>query len=139
MIRTYSLSPADLGQMKFYVSRDIIVRRELPAGEALNIKGQVMAMDGKSIDEIAISQYAAGVPSHVYLDLDLLSVKFDNAAAPLDFIASDSTGYRFRFALGDNHSPIFDDPAFHTEKGGGSAILLIDADTFNSLKSRKHA
>lgn len=54
-------SEADLRQIQFYLSEDIVLRRQVEGGSSEIIEGEIKMVDGKEVEEIVIEKGTPGV------------------------------------------------------------------------------
>lgn len=72
----YDWTEADLKKVQFYVSQDIILKRQVRDGEAKIKGGKISVVDGKKIEEVTISRGTPGLL--LYLPKDQrFAVSFD--------------------------------------------------------------
>lgn len=142
LIATYSLSEEDIRNLQFYVSRDIVLRREMSQAGANVAKGKLFVADGKSVDEVEVPQYAPGVADTVDLNsdgMDQIHVRFEKGAPAINFIARvdkprDSFGLTFDR---ETHRVRFGDLSYKPVNESLHAILLVDKDTLGGLQSKQ--
>ena len=90
LISTYSLSEDDVKHLQFYVSKEILLHRELSNGEVNIAKGKLIVDNGKTVDEVGVPQYAPGIADAAGFDtdeVDFIDVRFEEGAPNIEFIA----------------------------------------------------
>jgi hypothetical protein len=146
LIEQYALSTDDIRHIQFYVSRQILLHRELVRGEANVVKGKLVVKDGKSIDEVEVVELAPGVATDVTLDrrsddatFDNIDVRFEANAPVISFAAfADKPEDNFSVSYDtENKNVAFDGLEYKAMGSSLSAILLIDKDALGSLESKR--
>lgn len=59
--RQYDWSDAELKRIQFYVSKDIVLKREASGGTSEIIAGEIKVIDGRNIDQVVIRKGTPGV------------------------------------------------------------------------------
>jgi hypothetical protein len=142
LISTYSLSEDDIKHLQFYVSKEILLRRELSKGEANIAKGKLIVDNGKEVDEVDVPQYAPGIADAAEFntdEVDYIDVRFEKGASDIEFIARVAKP-RDSFALmfhNEAHSVPFGDREYQPINDSLHAILLVDRDMLGNLQSKR--
>ncbi len=142
LIFTYSLSEDDVKHLQFYVSKEILLRRELSKGEANIAKGKLIVDNGKEVDEVEVPQFAPGIADAAEFntdDIDYIDVRFEEGASVIEFIARDAKP-RDSFGLmfhTETHSVPFGDREYQPMHDSLHAILLVDRDVLSNLQSNR--
>lgn len=146
LIRTYSLSEPDIGRLKFYASKDILLHRELPPRAAIVAKGKLIIMNGVDIDEVEILPLAPGDPAKILSSEDKVVKAIDvhfGADAPVLRFWSHSEDPKGTFSLDfvdaqHKTDVLFDGLRYSAMNDSISAFLLVDKEALKSLETTTH-
>jgi hypothetical protein len=142
LIAGNSLSEDAIKQLQFFVSTDILLRRELTPGDARIARGKLIVDNGKSVDEVEVPKFAPGVADAVEFntnDVDHIVVSFEKGAPGIEFIARvekprDSFGLMFH---AETHAVSFGDLSYRPLNDSLHAILLVDRESMGNLQSKR--
>lgn len=144
IIARYNLSTNDLVHLQYYVSKQVLLHRELASGNASIARGRLVIQNGRSIDEVEVVKYAPGVAASASQD-DLnniffyhMDVRFAANAPTFPFEAQFGAGHPLFTLVRDGTFLVtFDHLQYEPEGNTLQAILLIDRRTLNKLKSER--
>lgn len=148
IIAHYSLTAGDITNIQFYVSKDILLQRNLSSNANANIvNGRLIIRNGRSIDEVEVPKFAPGIAQSIHLNetsdndnnqYDYIRVVFAKDAPSLVF-AGVINGQNPFFFLGRNQANLVEFDNLNYDALGESldAILLIDIGALDQLKSQR--
>jgi hypothetical protein len=134
LIRTYSLSESDIGRLKFFSSRDILLHREMSPGAATTAKGKLLTKDGAVMDEVEILPLTPGVPTNILTSQDkvvkAIEVRFETDG-PILLFWSHSEDPKSTYSLDyvdaqHKTDVLYDGLRYSAINDSISAFLLVD-------------
>jgi hypothetical protein len=128
--------------IQFYVSHDIILRRELTKGSSEIVQGKIKVVDGRKVDEILIKAGTPGVVTEIPKETKL-KVSFEvgddrylsfgvnpNASEKYVLLASD-----WRNGQGKVH---YGTDEYYTDPDAKYAFLMVDLHKINDVTLKQH-
>ena len=153
MIYQCHLATNDVENLQYYVSKRILLHRDLGSGNASVGRGKLIVENGKSIDKVEVVKYAPGivtnVDSRVKNDLRgiYMEVSFEKNSPTFEFVAfpdmAGNLGGYHEFTLahesdGDVTDVLFDNLKYQPVGGDTlDAVLLINKETYDKIRSKR--
>jgi hypothetical protein len=149
LIAKYGLSNGGLQNLKFYNSKEIVLRRILPQSANTSgkpsLKGKLVSVGGQAYDEITIPQYSPASFSGASLNEssftkgpDQIFLAFENGGPPLVF-STDANSPVSQFVLFRNSGQmVLSDDLEYVPIGDTSrTVLLIEKSSLSSLNGER--
>lgn len=135
-------SESDLKKIQFYVSKDIVLRRQAVKGSSKIERGEIKVVDGKRVEEIVIRKGTPGVflfqPKENRFAISFESREYDDPY--LIFGPSKKARGRYVLRAKDWDSDrrggkiTYDDKTFYTPTESAYAVLMVDLKRFRDTK-----
>lgn len=124
-------SDSELQHIQFYLSEDVILRRQLSRGESHITKGKIVLDDGRRIEEIRIPAYTPGVLLFKPRE-DRFAVSFESGGEDLYLMFGPNPKNRNRYALlareweGNQGKVSYNGNVYDVDARSGLASLMVD-------------
>lgn len=135
-IERYDLSAPDLRQIQYYLSREVVLRRDWIESNHDLVQGRLVVRDGVNVDEVVIHQNTPGVLRRVSDGQFLVS--FEKGSASLAFKVSqqfengrvDDSRYHIvgRVMQDQSVKVRYNGKAYNLVGNSYKAVLLVDQD-----------
>lgn len=126
----------ELKRVQFYLSNDIVMRREINSGSSEIIRGQIKIVDGKQVEEIIIRKGTPGVflfsPKN-----DRFAVSFEDGGNERYLVFGPSPKYSDRYVLlasewtRRNGQVTYEGKKYRVDTESAYASLLVDLRKIN--------
>ena len=138
----FNWSDADLEQIQFYVSRDIVLQRNFSKGESKITSGKIRVINGREVEEVIIRKGTPGVLLFSPKE-DRFAVSFEEGERYLMFGPNPKQGSRYVLLAKDwNRSRgkvSYDGKVYSTDSSSAYASLMVDLRKLRqiSVKTRR--
>lgn len=125
----YNWSEADLKKIQFYVSQDIVLRRDLSSSEArIEDGGKIKTVGGRKVEEVIIRAGTPGVAVFTPKE-DRIAISFEKSGKYLMFGANpkQNNTYVLLAKNWENHQGKveYGEQTYHTSPHDGMAALMV--------------
>ncbi len=136
MYDDFSWSDSELKQIQFYLSDDIVLRREKGSDDSRIDDGKIRVKDGRQVDEIVFKKGTPGVVVFTPKD-NRFAVSFDNSDNYLIFGPSKKNGGRYSLRAKDwerRYGIItYNGANYYTEVNSAFTTLMVDIKKANKV------
>ncbi|RMG79117.1 MAG: hypothetical protein D6707_08720 [Bacteroidetes bacterium] len=137
----YKLTDDEIKQLQFYVSGDIVLQSvdEIAKGKTTQ-DGELVIVDGKTVEQVFIKQYTPGVAEKI-IDDKKIGVSFEPGKYLVFGDATDNKGpYRLLAAEWVNRrgKVKYGDKYYYTTPGSSNVYLLFKMKKLNKLRKKQH-
>ncbi len=134
-------SDAELKRIQFYLSEDIVLRRQISRGSSEISRGEIKIVDGKKVEEIVIKRGTPGVFIFRPKD-DRFAVSFEGGSDDRFLVFGPSKRNRGRYTLRardwrnrrNGGEITYDGRVYYTPSNSAYATLMVDLKKIRSVK-----
>ncbi len=140
MVNQYKWSESDLKRVQFYVSKDVVLRRDLVGGKTQIRGGRVMVEEGRQVEEVVIRRGTPGVLA-VMPKSDRLGISFEGRDGFLMFGPSREWGGRYMLLASSweqNWGEVtYRGTKYYTSSNSATAYLRIAMNKISKVSSSR--
>ena len=132
----------DLRQIQFYLSHDLILRKELTSGHTDIVNGEIRIVDGRKVQEVVIPKRTPGVL--VYMpELDRFGVSFEQGNDSNYLMFGPNPNYQDRYMIlasewqGVRAILQYEGDYFYTEAGSQLSSLMVDLKQIDNSETKR--
>ena len=119
----------ELKRIQFYVSSDVVLRRELSGGKSEVVAGNIKIVDGRKVEEIVIRKGTPGVLAY-HPKEDRFGISFEEGDRYLMFGPNPKAGNRYVLLASEWKRRVgtvtYDDRKYYVDGGDAYASLMVD-------------
>lgn len=137
-------SEDDLKRIQFYLSKEIIIYRQLKNSDTRITSGKILSKDGRQVEEIIIKKRTPGVFEFQRDSTDHFAISFDTGGQYLMFAPNPKMNNKYtlrakEWKRGGKGIVTYGEEEFTAIPGSGYATLLVDLKKAQntSIKSRR--
>lgn len=142
MRKQHNWSNDDVKRIQFYVSRDIVLHRELANSSTEIVQGKIKMIKGKKVDEILIQAGTKGVVTDIPKENKML-VSFETGEDRyLSFGVNPNAGDKYVLLASDWSNEMgkvhYSGTEYYTDPDSKYAALLVDLRRIDDMQVRQH-
>ncbi len=142
MKKQHNWSNEQVKRIQFYVSRDIVLHRELTEGSTEIVGGKIKTIRGKKVDEILIQAGTKGVVTDIPKENKML-VSFEIGDDKyLSFGVNPNVGDKYVLLASDWKNEMgkvhYSGNEYYTDPDSKYAVLLVDLRKIDQMEVKQH-
>lgn len=140
---SYEFKTEDLKRIQFYLSEDVVLRRDIGSGNVEIIRGEIKVIDGRKVEQIIIRKGTPGVLVTLPKENRFaISFEPEDDSKFLMFGPNEKLGRRYTLLAAEwkKHTGIitYGDQKFYTDAHNGLAMLMVNLDKMFQEQRRSH-
>ncbi|MBP7822116.1 MAG: hypothetical protein KA010_04285 [Saprospiraceae bacterium] len=141
LYKSSSWSDEELSKIQFYLSDNIVLRRQITDGNSSIISGKIKIENGKEVEEVLIQKGTPGVFIKKKND-EVFAISFEKGDKYLFFGPNPKRGGRYVLLATDwdkNKGKVsYNDKVFYTLDESAMASLLVDLRKIDKINVKRH-
>ena len=142
MKKEHNWSADQLKQVQFYLSHDVVLRRELVQGTSQIVHGKIKMVDGRKVDEILIRAGTPGILTDMPKENKML-VSFEIGDDHyLSFGVNPTKGEKFVLLASDWNNGMgkvhYSGDEYYTDPDSRYAFLMVDLHKIDNRSMKQH-
>ncbi len=130
-------SERELKDIQFYLSDEVVIRRQVKDASSEIISGEIKMVDGRDVDQIVLKRKTPGVLEFKVEDKPHLAVSFEEGKHFM-FGPNPKRGGEYRLLASSWKNKVgkinYDDKVYYTEAGNGTAGLMVNLKKIKRLE-----
>lgn len=140
---SYEFKQEDLKRIQFYLSEDVVLRRDMTGGNVEIVQGEIKVVDGRKVEQIVIRKGTPGVLVTLPKE-NRFAVSFepDDDTKFLMFGPNEKLGRKYTLLAADwkKHTGVisYGDQKYYTDGHNGLAALMVNLNKMYHEQRKSH-